>query len=143
MQYDDNLEVLNSIFPEDMLTLDVYRDQSKSSYGSFNKEGPAVVITLKPGAMAKKKRGLMIFNSLGYKEAAQFYTPVYDSPERIQSEKVDMRTALHWEPALKLDSLGKAVVSFYTADAPSSYNIEIEGISKEGAVCRYNEAIMD
>ena len=143
MQYDDNLEVLNSIFPEDMLTLDVFRDQSKSSYGSFGKEGPAVVITLKPGAMAKKKRGLIIFNSLGYREAAQFYAPVYDSPEKKGADKSDMRTALHWEPSLKLDSVGKAVISFYTADTPSSYNIEIEGLTKDGAVCRYNGSIMD
>ena len=143
MQYDENLEILNSIFPEDMLTLDVYRDQKNSSYGSFGKEGPAVVITLKPGAMTRKKRGLLIFNSLGYREAAQFYAPVYDSPEKKNADKSDMRTALHWEPSLKLDSVGKAVISFYTADTPSFYNIEIEGVTKDGAVCRYNGSIMD
>ena len=49
----------------------------------------------------------------------------------------DLRTTIYWSPALRIDSTGIATVEFYTSDSPSSYNIEIEGITTEGKVCRY------
>lgn len=134
--WDDNV-ILSTIYPEDMLTFDVYRDQSCCPYGSPGKTGPAVVITLKPEAMDRKKRGIILYQTLGYSQPSEFYHPVYDTPENKANELPDIRTTVYWNPKLSIGDSGVATVEFYTTDSPTSYNIEIEGITTEGKVCRY------
>lgn len=130
--------ILSTILGEDIQSFDLYKDQSKSQYGSFGQEkGPAVVITMRPGAMQKGRKGIAWFRTLGYSKMAEFYSPVYDTPEKKMNNIPDLRTTIYWSPALRIDSTGIATVEFYTSDSPSSYNIEIEGITTEGKVCRY------
>lgn len=134
--WDDNY-ILSTIYPEDILTFDLYKDQSKCPYGSPSKSGPAVVITLKPEAMNRKKQGIALFQSLGYAQSVEFYHPIYDTPEKKANQLPDIRTTVYWNPKLSIDETGMTNVEFYTTDSPTSYNIEIEGVTTEGKVCRY------
>ena len=75
--WDDNY-ILETIYPDDMRSFDVFRDQKRCKYGSISKSTPAVVITLKPEAMNRKRKGVALFHSQGYVKPDQFYHPVYE-----------------------------------------------------------------
>jgi hypothetical protein len=44
----------------------------------------------------------------------------------------DMRSTLYWEPNIVTDQMGRATVSFFTADKKVNYNIQIEGMNNQG-----------
>ena len=72
------------------------------------------------------------FMPLGIQKPAEFYAPKYDTPAR--NTKPDLRTTIHWQPNITTDEDGKASFSFYTADAPSTYTVVIEGITEDGEI---------
>lgn len=133
--------ILSTIAVEDIKSFVLYKDQTKCRFGSPGKKGPAIIITLKPEAMNRRTQGIAWLKTLGYTQMAEFYNPAYDTPEKKADNKPDLRTTIYWNPALKLDSVGKTSIEFYTSDFPSSYNVEIEGITKEGKACRYMQPL--
>lgn len=142
MTYWKDNYVLETIYPSEMLTFDVYRDASRCSYGSAGYDGgAAVVITLKPGAMVREKRGIALFNSLGYSKTVEFYNPTYETEKKKASTIPDLRTTIYWNPVLIPDSTGKIAFDFYTADKPGCYNVEIEGITNTGKVTFFRGTI--
>ena len=68
----------------------------------------------------------------GLQAERKFYSPVYDSPEQINSTLPDFRSALYWNPNAGTRADGKTNLSFYTSDKPGSYIGIIEGISVNG-----------
>jgi hypothetical protein len=38
---------------------------------------------------------------------------------------------------LQTDTAGNVNVKFFTADNPSKYSVVVEGITKDGEICRY------
>lgn len=67
-----------------------------------------------------------------YYQARQFAAPVYDKPQKPDAERTDFRSTLHWAPAVVTDRAGRAEISFYNADAITSYRATAEGLSAEG-----------
>ncbi len=75
--------------------------------------------------------GILNFTHPAYHQAREFYQPSYGESRSAQ-DKADLRTAIHWEPNISFNEEGKAVLSFYTADTPSTYEVRIEGIQGNG-----------
>ena len=74
----------------------------------------------------------------GYAESVEFYSPIYDTPEKIADEKPDIRTTLYWNPYLQIGPDGTAQIEFYSNDHKNQqYDIAIEGITPDGKVCKY------
>ena len=82
--------------------------------------------------------GVAFIKPLGCRTIADFYNPVYETPEQKAASSPDLRTTIYWNPSLRFDGTGKASVLFYTSDNPESYRINIEGVTKEGYVARYS-----
>ena len=103
----------------------------------------AIVITTKIGFTPKPRKPPNIDKiiPLGYQQAAEFYSPVYDTPEKVDSSAPDLRTTIFWKPNLLLDETGSAVVEFYAADLPTTYRVIIEGASDSGMPVRAEHAI--
>ena len=78
---------------------------------------------------------------LSYAENATFYAPKYPTEKSREIIDSDNRTTIHWEPNLRLNENGETVISFYTADLPSTYTAVIEGITTDGKVCRFVKRI--
>ena len=73
---------------------------------------------------------------LGYKQAAEFYAPVYETSAQRSAGKADRRTTIFWKPNVQITD-GKASVEFYTADTPNTtYSAVLEGITANGVVVR-------
>lgn len=75
----------------------------------------------------KASPGTLIYTFPGYHSPKEFYATDY-AQEVPRHALPDLRTAIHWEPNIKLDEEGKATISFYTADMSTSYQILLQGM---------------
>ncbi|MBC7448738.1 MAG: hypothetical protein H7330_11840 [Hymenobacteraceae bacterium] len=67
-----------------------------------------------------------------YYRTRTFAAPIYDKPQKPDQERTDFRSTLYWAPAVVTDRAGRAEISFYNADAITSYRATAEGLSAEG-----------
>ncbi|TYA75005.1 TonB-dependent receptor [Seonamhaeicola marinus] len=80
----------------------------------------------------KRKPGIIDFTSTGFYTAREFYAPNHIDPFG-STNKQDIRTTLHWEPKISLNTKSiSSNISFYTSDIRSNYAIKIEGITDSG-----------
>lgn len=103
---------------------------SNSAYGIiaiYSKTGGSLI-----NKNIKRKPGIIDFSATGFYTAREFYAPDHLSGFD-DTLKQDIRTTLHWEPKIELDSTkNKVEVSFFTSDKKSKYAIKIEGITDSG-----------
>ncbi|MCK9640125.1 MAG: hypothetical protein M0R39_09475 [Prolixibacteraceae bacterium] len=64
----------------------------------------------------------------------EFYAPKYENLQETDWYKPDLRALVHWEPRLKVDSLGKTSASFYNADNVGEMEVVVEAISDKGEI---------
>lgn len=62
----------------------------------------------------------------------QFYAPVYETPQQLQSRIPDFRSLLFWRPDVRTDANGKTQLDFYTSDVAGKYMAVIQGLSTDG-----------
>ncbi|SEO55226.1 hypothetical protein SAMN05192574_10959 [Mucilaginibacter gossypiicola] len=86
-------------------------------------KGPAIAHT--PGAYLYKPLALSV--------PSRFYRPRY-LPNDTNKQTPDLRSTIHWEPNINTGTDGKATISFYTADKPSTYTYILEGTNMDGSV---------
>lgn len=117
-------------------------DRNQTSYWGTSLKGGIIAITMKKGKAlaeayaAAPSPDVSVVTPLGYQTPAEFYSPTYDTEEKYRANTPDYRTTLYWNPVVKLDDLGQATVEFYTSDAPTDYDISIEGVSRSGKIIR-------
>lgn len=90
-------------------------------------EGSIMIYTKKN---AGKKPGFDASSLTGYSISASFSVPDFSNPEIIKIE--DRRTTLLWQPHIKFDSSGKAIIQFYNNDYTKKFKVVIQGIDKNG-----------
>jgi hypothetical protein len=61
-----------------------------------------------------------------------FVSPDYSSFQMKSNRIPDFRNTLFWNPSVKPDKEGKARVEFWTSDFISDYEVNIQGITKDG-----------
>lgn len=84
----------------------------------------------------KKAPGVLNFTFAGgYHIARQFYVPPYDNEAFVKQDIPDLRSTIYWNPYIKTKN-EEATISFYNADAASTYKVVIEGISTKGEIGR-------
>lgn len=62
----------------------------------------------------------------------EFYSPVYETPQQINSRLPDFRNLLYWSPAIKTNASGKQAVSFYSSDRSGKYIAVLQGLGADG-----------
>ncbi len=62
----------------------------------------------------------------------EFYSPVYEVPQQIESRIPDFRTLLYWEPEVSTGEDGRSVLTFYSGDLPGAYLISVQGLTDNG-----------
>ncbi|WP_170122581.1 carboxypeptidase-like regulatory domain-containing protein [Mucilaginibacter oryzae] len=82
------------------------------------------------GAFMKKIPGIYIYKPLAYSLPKDFYRPRYTV--KTIPKGTDQRSTIHWEPNIVTGADGKAIVSFYSADKPSTYTITVQGTDLNG-----------
>lgn len=104
-------------------------------FGSRAQSG-AIVITTKKGFVEKNRlnKNMGIVTPLGYQQSVEFYSPVYDTKEKLESRSRDLRSTIYWNPSVVADAEGRAHVEFYAADSPVDYRVVVEGVCKNGVI---------
>jgi hypothetical protein len=86
----------------------------------------------KQGPFMEVTPGTYLYKTLPFSLAKQFYSPKYTVKNKTAAIGTDMRSTLYWEPSIITDPMGKASVSFFTADKQVPYTIIVEGINSSG-----------
>lgn len=66
----------------------------------------------------------------GYTLSKEFYSPTYSDSD--DDRLPDFRSLLYWNPDVKTDKNGEATVEFYTSDEIGSFEVNVQGITKDG-----------
>ena len=130
---DENIS--NSIIKENNMynNTDIFGKDNKNN----ENEGYRIEVYLKPG-VEPGGRDFAIYKILGYSNGMEFYSPVYDTPERKNNPRPDNRTTLYWNPYVQTDTTGKGFVEFYTDDREDAeLEITIEGVTPSGTPVLY------
>lgn len=140
--YEDASDILKDIQVSDMSSISLLRGADAVILGP-RASGGAVVITLKDprNLPARPAQGIITYTPLGYSESVEFYHPTYDTPEKKNAQRSDFRSTVYWNPELRLDAEGKATIEYYTPDSTAPEDIIIEGVDKNGKVCRILQSI--
>lgn len=140
--YEDASDILKDIQVSDMSSISLLRGADAVILGP-RASGGAVVITLKAprNLPARPAQGIITYTPLGYSESVEFYHPTYDTPEKKNAQRSDFRSTVYWNPELRLDAEGKATIEYYTPDSTAPEDIIIEGVDKNGKVCRILQTI--
>lgn len=140
--YEDASDILKDIQVSDMSSISLLRGADAVILGP-RASGGAVVITLKDprNLPARPAQGIITYTPLGYSESVEFYHPTYDTPEKKNTQRSDFRSTVYWNPELRLDAEGKATIEYYIPDSTAPEDIIIEGVDKNGKVCRILQTI--
>lgn len=104
----------------------------------------AIVITTKKGFVEKNRlnKNMGIVTPLGYQQEVEFYSPVYDTKEKLESRSRDLRSTIYWNPSVVADAEGRAHVEFYAADSPVDYRVVVEGVCKNGMIISSSSSML-
>ena len=127
-------DVLESI---EMLESEVY---TMAYWGEFG--GPVdivFILTTKPGRSAWKNSrtdpGRITIDPPGLHISRTYYKPTYEV-DSDRSKYTDLRTSIHWEPGIVVNTSGKASFDFFTSDEVGDYVIILEGLDLRGRLYR-------
>ena len=129
---------IDNIRSSDVETVEVLRFASASIYGSEGGNG-VLVITTKQGKGLQSKdipsTGILPITVKGFYRAREFYAPKYEA-NLPSNPRPDLRSTIYWNPAVVTDKDGNANFEFYSADAPGTYRVVVEGIDNKGDLGR-------
>jgi len=83
------------------------------------------------GPIIDNTPGMYLYKPLAINAPKQFYKPKYTINDTA-NHLPDLRSTIDWEPNITTGIDGKAKVSFYSADKPSSYAVVVEGSDMNG-----------
>ena len=74
-------------------------------------------------------------------QGRSFTSPDYLKNDIKSSRVPDFRNTLYWNPSIKPDKDGKAIVDFWSSDKISDYEINIQGITSDGKAISLRKVI--
>jgi hypothetical protein len=111
-----------------------YKESSRVTQTGRSMDYAYIEITTRNGRgpFINKTPGVYFYKPIPFALPKQFYRPKY----RVKHAEgmPDIRSTIHWEPNIVTGADGKAVLSFYSADKPTTYTIIVEGTDMDGKV---------
>lgn len=116
---------------------------SNAMFGYYPGTSGALVINTKTGSWERvKSTNIDKIIPLGYQQPAEFYSPKYETEQQINSSQTDMRTTIFWKPNVLFSPTGEAIIEFYSADTPTTYQIRGEGVDSAGKLIYFNKEVV-
>jgi hypothetical protein len=75
---------------------------------------------------------MLSLNFEGMQLQREFYSPTYNTPERVNSRMPDFRNTLYWSPNVIINAKGEINLNFYTADRKGKYIAVLQGVDEKG-----------
>ena len=135
---EETLEYVKTIPRKALRSVAYMGSMQASIYFGDKGRGGALFIRTDPTYRVPKlgRFNVMAFSLLGYQQPEEFYVPKYEVESVRKDNRYDTRTTIYWNPVVDIKRGEAAEVSFYTADVYGSYTVVVEGITKDGVVCR-------
>ena len=124
-----NTDFFLSLKPSDLLTVKIVTDPYKLvRFGLLGKNGIVMVQTKMGDAREPLDDPSKLIEGLNrpVNFKARDYSNVQDH------RKPDFRSTIHWNPSIKTDSNGKAMVEFFCSDDVGELKIRIDGLATGG-----------
>lgn len=136
------VEDIESMITDDIDYIQVFKGATASFFGAGSSNG-VISFSTKRGTTSAVKIPISMatVTPLGCQKPEQFYVPKYDVKSIRNNPNPDLRTTIYWNPTLSTDSSGVVNVEFYTADPSNDYSVVLEGITKEGEICRFEGVV--
>lgn len=124
-------DILAGLDPEEVEKIDVVKEQYMVGDYLFN--GIVNVIT-KPGDLSQipiPDYALRIQYRIT-DTFTPFISPDYSLPSKVKNREPDFRNTLYWNPDVRPDEDGKAIIGFWTSDIRGDYEVCVQGITADG-----------
>jgi hypothetical protein len=129
------VEIIDGLHPDDVGLVKVFK-QNAAVLGADR--GAIAVYTKKGGSLGIwRSRGFESFTISGYSVTREFYHPAKEENNIVS----DRRVTLYWNPELKQDASGKAVISFYNDDFAKKFTVVVQGIDKNGKLLSLEKVV--
>jgi hypothetical protein len=138
---------LQAIDPSTIESVEIFLKDQLGLVNSAYQTNGAIVINLKKGetgtkvsyqdlkAMLGSRYEATIYPK-GYEPVRIFYLPRYIGPRQNQTNRLDIRSTIYWNPNVNTDKNGIAVLEYFNSDGRGTYRVTIEGIDKDGNLGR-------
>ena len=137
---------LTNVNPATVESIEIFtKDELGLVNSAYNSNG-AIVVNLKKIETTKISyqdlkammgvRNEMTYYPKGYQAVKLFYLPRYIGPRQKQSEQVDLRSTIYWNPNVITDKTGNTNLEYYNGDSQGTYRVTIEGMDKDGNLGR-------
>ena len=135
--------VLRRIRSKDVARIEII-DQMQNAIEPFS--GKVVLnVFLKEGAVIQNGSldgRFATFRRFGYTPAADFYNPIYATPEqRLEPLFPDLRKTLRWIPSLQTDADGNTRFDFYNSDHTGPRQITVSGLTFDGRPLHFTKVV--
>lgn len=115
--FDTNKQLFNYLSAEDIKSIQLYKGCAFYYLEITTRSGN--------GPWMATTRGTYVYRPAPLSVPKEFYSPKFNVANT--STLPDLRSTIYWNANVITDENGKAVVSFYAADKPTSYTIKVEG----------------
>ena len=92
----------------------------------YTKDAETDILLAKENSKNKKKPKFTKFVHPGYYHAKEFYSP------NTKLGQADYRSTIFWNPNVRINEKGEGKISFYSSDTPTTYRVELEGLTGDG-----------
>lgn len=141
---EEDMTIARSISLDMLLNISVLRRGRAGVFLGNFELGGILSITAKKGywkGRRKEHLNLGMFKLMGYQEPEEFYVPRYDVDSVRRDNRYDERTTIYWNPVVRVGAGEKVKVAFYTADMYGRYTLTLEGVTRNGIVCRERRSL--
>ncbi|MDF2430457.1 MAG: hypothetical protein JWP44_88, partial [Mucilaginibacter sp.] len=149
-----DVNALYSLNTAEIESVEIFtKDELGLVNSAYNTNG-AIVVNMKKApegtkmSLSQLKQLLPQQNDLtvtpqGYAVIRTFYIPRYDGPRASQTNRIDTRSTIYWNPNVMTDKTGAASLEYFNGDGTGTYRAIIEGIDKDGNIGRqiYNYTV--
>jgi hypothetical protein len=137
---------LSGLNPGEIESVEVFLKDELGLVNSANQSNGALVVNMKKiestkislsdlKSMIPQRNDLTLYPK-GYNAIRIFYLPRYTGPRETQTNQIDTRSTIYWNPNVNTDNTGAATVEYFNADGTGTYRCIIEGIDKDGNIGR-------
>ena len=130
--------------PRYVVEIEVLRKVAETTIFGLRGNAGVILITTREGTyepVSENETSVKILMPLGYQITKEFYSPTYETKEKLNNNIPDLRSTVYWNPHVVTGKNGKATIDFYTSDNPHNYVVVIEGITDDGRIIQKAEKL--
>ena len=113
------------------------RKPQTAIYGMQGANGVLIITTKNARELSENiaSVGVLPIAPAGFYMARTFYSPKYDHSGGDSTES-ELRPTIYWNPEIKMDKEGSAILEYFNARDTGIYKVIVEGVDRDGNIGR-------